>query len=46
MLTLFNDINTAFCNALGISSYLQGVVIMVCINIIAVLGMSVLTGFT
>ena len=46
MLTLFNDINAALCNALGISSYLQGVVIMVCINVIAVLGMSVLTGFT
>lgn len=46
MLTLFNNINSAFCSALGISSYIQGVVIMVCINIIAVLGMSVLTGFT
>ena len=31
---------------LGINSYMQGVVIMVCINVIAVLGMSVLTGFT
>lgn len=28
------------------SSYLQGVIILVCINIIAVLGVSILTGFT
>lgn len=31
---------------LGLNSYQQGVVIIVCINMIAVLGMSVLTGFT
>lgn len=46
MLELFNQINSAFCSFLGINSYLQGVVVMICINTIAVLGMSVLTGFT
>jgi len=46
MLSVFNSINNAFCNTLGISSYMQGVVVLMCINIIAVLGMSVLTGFT
>ena len=46
MLALFNSINSAVCGALGINTYLQGVIIMVCINTIAVLGMSVLTGFT
>lgn len=46
MLELFNTINNAFCNFFGINSYLQGVIIMMCVNIIAVLGMSVLTGFT
>lgn len=46
MMAVFNDINSAFCGFLGINSYLQGVVVMICINIIAVLGMSVLTGFT
>lgn len=46
MLALFNSINSAVCGVLGINSYLQGVIIMVCINVIAVLGMSVLTGFT
>ena len=46
VLELFQNINTAFCNFFGINSYIQGVIIMICINIIAVLGMSVLTGFT
>lgn len=46
MLALFNSINSAVCGVLGINSYLQGVIVMVCINVIAVLGMSVLTGFT
>lgn len=46
MIELFNSINSAFCNFFGISSYIQGIVVMVCINTIAVLGMSVLTGFT
>jgi branched-chain amino acid transport system permease protein len=46
MLSVFNSINNAFCGVLGISSYMQGVVVLMCINIIAVLGMSVLTGFT
>ena len=46
MIQLFNSINSAFCGALGINSYLQGVIIMTCINVIAVLGMSILTGFT
>ena len=46
MLELFNTVNNAFCNFFGINSYLQGVIIMMCVNIIAVLGMSVLTGFT
>ena len=46
MIELFNSINNAFCGILGINSYLQGVIVMTCINVIAVLGMSVLTGFT
>ena len=46
MLALFNSINAAFCSVLGINSYVQGVIVLMCINIIAVLGMSVLTGFT
>ena len=46
MIELFNNINASFCSLFGINSYLQGVIIMVCINVIAVLGMSVLTGFT
>lgn len=46
MIELFNSINNAFCGVLGINSYLQGVIVMTCINVIAVLGMSVLTGFT
>lgn len=46
MLEVFNQINEAFCSFFGISSYIQGVIVMMCVNIIAVLGMSVLTGFT
>ncbi len=46
MIELFNSANDAVCGFLGINSYLQGVIVMVCINVIAVLGMSVLTGFT
>lgn len=46
MIQLFNEINNGFCNILGINGYIQGVIVMICINIIAVLGMSVLTGFT
>ena len=46
MIEFFNSINNSLCSFLGISSYLQGVIVMMCINIIAVLGMSVLTGFT
>nr|WP_072514881.1 branched-chain amino acid ABC transporter permease [Ndongobacter massiliensis] len=46
MLEVFNNINTAFCGLLGINSYHQGVIIMISINVIAVLGMSILTGFT
>lgn len=46
MIELFNNINNAFCNFLGVNTYLQGVIVLMCVNIIAVLGMSVLTGFT
>lgn len=46
MLNLFNSINNVVCGALGINTFLQGVIVMVCINVIAVLGMSILTGFT
>ena len=46
MVQVLNSINNAFCGLFGISSYIQGVIVMTCINIIAVLGMSVLTGFT
>ena len=46
MVQVFNSINNAFCSFLGINSYIQGVIVLVCINVIAVLGMSVLTGFT
>lgn len=46
MVEVFNNINNALCSFLGISSYMQGVIVMMCINIIAVLGMSILTGFT
>ena len=33
MLALFNSINSAVCGVLGINSYLQGVIVMVCINL-------------
>jgi branched-chain amino acid transport system permease protein len=46
MIEFFNNINNVVCGFLGINTYIQGVVVMTCINIIAVLGMSVLTGFT
>ena len=46
MVQILNSINNAFCGLFGISSYIQGVIVMTCINVIAVLGMSVLTGFT
>lgn len=46
MLELFSQINGAICDFLGLNSYLQGVIIMICVNTIAVLGMSILTGFT
>lgn len=46
MIELFNSINSAVCGLFGINTYLQGVIVMVCINVIAVLGMSILTGFT
>ena len=46
MIQVFNAVNNAFCNFFGINSYIQGVVVLMCVNIIAVLGMSVLTGFT
>lgn len=46
MLQLIQNLNSTVCGFLGINSYIQGVVIMICINVIAVLGMSVLTGFT
>ena len=46
MLALFNSINSAVCGVLGINSYLQGVIIMVCINVIAVLGIyTILSNF-
>lgn len=46
MIELFSQINGAVSSFFQINTYLQGVIIMMCINIIAVLGMSVLTGFT
>lgn len=46
MLQLIQSLNSAVCGFLHINSYLQGIVILICINVIAVLGMSVLTGFT
>ena len=46
MIQAFNGINNAFCSFFGINSYIQGVIVLMCVNIIAVLGMSVLTGFT
>ena len=46
MIEAFNSINNAVCGFLHINSYIQGVVVLMCINIIAILGMAVLTGFT
>ena len=46
MIQLFSSINNALCDFLGINSYIQGVIVLLCVNVIAVLGMSVLTGFT
>ncbi|MBR5475075.1 MAG: branched-chain amino acid ABC transporter permease [Lachnospiraceae bacterium] len=46
MLELLKIANDAVAGFFGLNSYLQGVIILMCINIIAVLGMSVLTGFT
>lgn len=46
MLEIMQSINSALSGFLGINSYQQGIVTLMCINIIAVLGMSVLTGFT
>lgn len=46
MLELFQAVNNAFTGFFGINSYQQGIIILMCVNIIAVLGMSVLTGFT
>ena len=46
MIELFNNINNGLCSFLHINSYVQGVVVLLCINIIAILGMAVLTGFT
>ncbi len=46
MLNALNSLNDTLMSVLGLNSYIQGVIVLVCINIIAVLGMSVLTGFT
>ena len=46
MIDAFNNINNAVCGFLHINPYIQGVVVLVCINVIAILGMAVLTGFT
>ena len=46
MIEAFNNINNAVCGFLHINPYIQGVVVLVCINVIAILGMAVLTGFT
>ncbi len=46
MIELFNGINEAVCSFLHINPYIQGVIVLMCINIIAILGMAVLTGFT
>ena len=46
MIEAFNSINNAVCGFLHINPYIQGVVVLVCINVIAILGMAVLTGFT
>ena len=41
MIQLFQTINNAFCGFLHINSYLQGVIVLMCVNIIAVLGIRV-----
>lgn len=46
MIEVLRSVNNIFAGFLHINSYQQGIIILVCINIIAVLGMSVLTGFT
>ncbi|MBR1567075.1 MAG: branched-chain amino acid ABC transporter permease [Oscillospiraceae bacterium] len=46
MIEVFNNINSAVCGFLHINPYVQGVIVLVCINVIAILGMAVLTGFT
>ena len=46
MIDAFNNLNTAVCGFLHINPYIQGVVVLLCINIVAILGMAVLTGFT
>ena len=46
MLAIWQQINSSVCDLLNINPYIQGVICLTCINIIAVLGMSVLTGFT
>ena len=42
MIEAFNSINNAVCGFLHINPYIQGVVVLVCINVIAILGMAVL----
>ena len=42
MIEFFNNINNGLCSFLHINSYVQGVVVLLCINIIAILGMAVL----
>lgn len=46
MLDVLQNINNFLANLLHLNSYQQGIIILICVNIIAVLGMSVLTGFT
>ena len=46
MIDAFNNISNAVCGFLHINPYVQGVIVLMCINIIAILGMAVLTGFT
>lgn len=46
MLNVLQNINNFLANLLHLNSYQQGIIVLICVNIIAVLGMSVLTGFT
>lgn len=46
MLDVLQNINNFLANLLHLNSYQQGIIVLICVNIIAVLGMSVLTGFT